>query len=219
VADANDVNDFRRRQCGAVSGVLGIAGESHVANKLNARQKILDTVADLFYREGIRAVGVDRVVAEAGIAKMTLYHYFPTKDHLVVGFLEESDERYWEWWDRVMALHPESPREQLQDLFDALVRRVTRSTYRGCPFINTSTEFPTPDHPARAVILRHKRELWRRLQHLATSAGSPDSDGLADQLVLLIDGAYASAQTLGAEGPAARVAQAARGLLQRALGE
>jgi len=139
-----------------------------------ARVRILETAAELFYREGIRAVGIDTIIARSGVAKMSLYRNFASKDDLIVAFLRHRDEIYWQWWDHVMAAHPDDARRQISDLFASLTRRVTSPLYRGCPFINTSTEFPDPDHPARALCLANKQELRRRLKGLARRAGARD---------------------------------------------
>lgn len=178
-----------------------------------ARMRILETATDLFYREGIRAVGIDTIIARSGVAKMSLYRNFASKDDLVVAFLEYRNGIYWQWWDHVMAKHPDDARRQISDLFAALIRRVTSPAYRGCPFINTATEFPNPDHPARALCLANKRELRSRLTALASRAGARDPAMLADQLLLLMEGAYASAQNFRSGGPAPSLLDATEALL------
>lgn len=182
-----------------------------------ARMRILETATDLFYREGIRAVGIDAIIARSGVAKMSLYRNFASKDDLVVAFLEHRDGIYWQWWDHVMAAHPDDARRQIGDLFSSLTRRVTSPLYRGCPFINTATEFPDPDHPARAICLANKMELRRRLRELAKRAGARDPRMLADQLLLLMEGAYAAAQNFRSHGPATGLRYAAEALLAAQL--
>jgi AcrR family transcriptional regulator len=178
-----------------------------------ARQRILDAASALFYAQGIRAVGIESVVEAAGVAKMSLYRCFASKDALIVAFLEDRDQAYWRWWDEVTALHPGAPRRQLLALFEALGRRAVRPGYRGCPFVNTSSEFPDSGHPGRKVIERHTAELRTRLSNLAIALGAAAPGRLADQLILLIEGAYASSQTMGPAGPAAEVAAAAEVLI------
>jgi AcrR family transcriptional regulator len=179
----------------------------------SARERLLEVATELFYREGIRAIGIDTIIARSGVAKMSLYRNFPSKDDLVVAFLEYRDGIYWQWWDHVMAAHPDDAGRQIGDLFASLARRVSSPAYRGCPFINTSTEFPDPNHPARAICRANKRELRRRLQDLARRAGARDPASLADQLLLLMEGAYASAQNFPAHGPAPSLRAAAEALL------
>ena len=196
---------------------LAVAATPVAPVEKSARQRILDTAAELFYREGIRAVGIDMIIARSGVAKMSLYRNFASKDALVVAFLEHRDGIYWQWWDHVMTAHPGDPVRQIDDLFASLTRRVTSPHYRGCPFINTSTEFPDPDHPARALCVANKRELRRRLKELARRAGARDPQGLADQLLLLMEGAYASAQNFRERGPAPCLRGAAEALLAAQL--
>jgi len=178
-----------------------------------ARDRILQAVDDLFYREGVRAVGVDAVIARAGVNKMSLYRNFGSKDQLIAAFLEERNRQYWSWWDSVMQRYDGDARQKLHGLFEELQARVTRKGYRGCPFVNLAAELSDPGHPARTVITRHKQELRRRLRELGKAAGAKDPDALAGSLTLLVEGAYASSQTCGAGGPAASLARTARILI------
>jgi AcrR family transcriptional regulator len=179
----------------------------------SVRERILEVATDLFYREGIRAIGVDTIVARSGVAKMSLYRSFPSKDDLVAAFLTAADGRYWAWWDQVVGRHPGDPHAQLRALFEAVGRRTTSPDYRGCPFVNTATEFPDAAHPGRAVALANKRELRTRLRRLAEAIGARDPDLLADQLWLLLDGAYASGQMHGVSGPGMALPAAAEALI------
>ncbi len=188
--------------------------ESEATTTLSARDRILASALELFYRDGIRAVGIDAVIAHSGVAKMSLYRNFASKDELIVAFLEERRKWYWDWWDGVVAAHAGRPREQLRAIFQALGQRTTRDEYRGCPFINTSAEFPEKSHPARAVVRRHKDEMQARLRALTAALGARDPDGLADQLILVIDGAYATGQILGAARQASAITAAAEALIE-----
>jgi AcrR family transcriptional regulator len=179
----------------------------------SARERLLEAAENLFYRQGIRSVGVDEIVACADVAKMSLYRSFPSKDELVAAYLEGRDARYWGWWDDVAARYPDDAREQLRALFRGLARLATRADWRGCPFTNAATEFPEPAHPARKVAERNKHELRRRLLELARALKAKRPAQLADQLVLLFEGAYSSAQTFGPTGPAGAVAEAADALV------
>jgi AcrR family transcriptional regulator len=178
-----------------------------------ARERILRAVDDLFYREGVQAVGVDAVVARAGVNKMSLYRNFGSKDQLITAFLEDRDRQYWEWWDAVMQRHDGDPRRKLHGLFEELQARVTRKGYRGCPFVNLAAELSNTKHPARAVITRNKQELRRRLCELAKAAEMKDPEALSESLLLLMEGAYASSQTCGPAGPANSLARTARALI------
>ena len=182
-----------------------------------ARERIFEVAKDLFYRQGIRAVGVETIVAAAGATKMSLYRTFPSKDDLVVAYLKERDEIYWQWWDGVVARHPGSPRQQIVALFKSVAGKTTRPGYRGCPFTNAITEFPEADHPGRAVAAANKAKLRDRLRELAVAVGAREPDRLGDQLFLLMEGAYASGQAMGQSGPALNLAEAADALVAAQL--
>lgn len=178
-----------------------------------ARDRIFNVAKDLFYRRGIRAVGVETIVAEAGATKMSLYRSFASKEDLVVAYLKERDALYWQWWDEIMERHAGNARAQVRALFESVANRIARPSFRGCPFTNAATEFPEPDNPGREVAAENKRELRARLRGLAAAAGARDAARLGDQLFLLIEGAYASGQMMGADGPATSLADAADALV------
>jgi AcrR family transcriptional regulator len=176
------------------------------------RQRILETASEMFYREGVRAVGIDAIIARSGVAKMSLYRSFPSKNALVTAWLEERNAFFWQRWDKAEASCAD-PRAQLGAILDMVAATASHPRWRGCPFHNTGTEFPEPDHPARAVILANKRAVRERLRGLAAAAGAHDPDLLAQQLQLLIDGAYSIGQSLGPDGPARTVGGAGRALI------
>src|ERR1700691_739322 len=130
------------------------------------RDRLLDTAADLFYREGVRAVGVDVVVERTGVAKTSLYRHFPSKDDLVAAVLERDDQNYWAHWERIATTHTEDPSAEVTAHMQWIAQYIGRPEFRGCAFLNMATEFPSPDHPARRIALRHKSELRRRLAAL-----------------------------------------------------
>ena len=162
-----------------------------------AQQLLLRAAGELFYQEGIRAVGVDAVVERAGVNKMSLYRQFSSKDELVVAYLEQASERFFERFDRSIDQHPGDPIRQIAQYFEDLTGRASVEGYRGCPFVNVSAEFPDAHHPARQCVARNKTELMARLIALATAAGADDSAYLANALALLIEGIYAASQTYG----------------------
>ncbi len=182
-------------------------------DKKPARQRILEIASEMFYRDGIRAVGVDAIIARSGVAKMSLYRNFPSKDALVTAWLEDRNRAFWQRWEQAEASGAGDPRAQLGAILDLVAARVSHPRWRGCPFLNTATEFPEVDHPARGVILANKHTVYDRLHALAEAAGARDPDLLARQLQLLIDGAYAIGQSLGPDGPAKTVASAGRALI------
>lgn len=194
--------------------LLSAPGAGAVASP---RDRLLNTANDLFYRRGIHTVGIDEVIAAAGVAKMSLYRSFPSKDELIAAYLARRSGLYWDWWDRVVARHPGDPRRQLLALTASLRKRALRASYRGCPFTNAACEFPEPDHPARRIAEANKREMRRRFRALAKAAGARSPARLADQLTLLFEGAYASVLTFGHRGPARSVVDAAATMIDAQL--
>src|SRR5438105_7649967 len=160
---------------------------SEAQRKKPARQRILDAASEMFYRDGVRAVGIDAIIARSGVAKMSLYRNFPSKDALVTAWLEDRNAFFWRRWDQASASRAADPRGRLEAILDMVAATASHPKWRGCPFLNTGTEFPEPDHPARAVILANKRAVRDRLRELAAAAGARNPDLLAQQLQLLID--------------------------------
>lgn len=164
-----------------------------------ARERVLRTASRLFHREGIRAVGVDRIAAEAEVGKMTLYRHFATKDDLVVAVLEGRDGPARAALEAAMEHAGDDPVARLLAPFAMLEPWFASPGFRGCPFMNASLELrePThPPHPARAVARRHKAATRDAFARAAADAGHRDAEAqaLADQLALLFDGAIVQAQ-------------------------
>jgi AcrR family transcriptional regulator len=157
---------------------------------VSARERILATASELFYREGIRAIGVDTVVEQSGVSKTSLYRLFGSKDDLIAAFAAEKDRSFWAWWDRTEALHADDPRALLEALLSGIVKRIGSPAYRGCPFLNLVTEFPDENHPGRVIARNNKDEMRARLVTLAARLGASDPDRAASQIALLINGAY-----------------------------
>ena len=170
-------------------------GEAH-GNSAEVRERILRTASTLFYHRGVRTVGVDLIIAEAGVAKTSLYRHFRTKNDLIAAFLEREDEDFWNCWNSVTELHKTNPIAELEAHLDWIGERVGRPNYRGCPQLNVAAEFPDSDHPARRVASAHKHELRGRLKGIAERLRVKRPDELAGQLSLLINGAFVSSQAL-----------------------
>lgn len=182
------------------------------------REHVLDVAHQLFYWQGIRATGVDRVAAEAGIAPTALYRLFPSKDALVTAYVERAVQRYREWFDGLIVNDGRSAAERVVALFDALGEQVRPEICRGCPFLMALTELPDEQLDAHRVSVRLKdwvRARFKRLakEHVAEQGAASDSALLADHLTLIFEGVYASVQALGAHGPARRASRLAAGLL------
>lgn len=183
----------------------------------SVRDRILNTARDLFYRHGIHAVGVDTVVAESAVAKTSLYRWFPSKDALIVAVLQKEAEDRWSGWDYTAARSGTEPRERLRAQLAGIVKFVTGPKYRGCPFMNVTAEFADPLHPARAVAKEMMEELRRRVRALVDPLNAREPHALTEQIVMLIDGAFSSAQVFGKEGPHLHLVAAADALVDAQL--
>jgi len=179
------------------------------------RAHVLGTASALFYRQGIRAVGMDQIVREAGVGNATVYRQFRTKDELATAFVRQCADN---WFERMRAVADatDAPRDKLAAIFDLTARDIAGSDYRGCPMLNTHTEFPDPGHPAHAVSVLHKNEVRNWLRELADAAGASDPATLADDLLIILNGVLATASVLGPTGPASRGAELARQLIDAA---
>ena len=155
----------------------------------SARERILATADELFYRDGIHATGVDTVVERSGVSKTSLYRVFRSKDELVAAFAMERDRSFWAWWNRLEEQHAEDPRALLEAVLSTIANLIGRSTYRGCPFLNLITEIPDPNHPGRIVAQANKQQMRSRLTTIVASLGASDPDRVASQIALLINGA------------------------------
>jgi len=168
------------------------------------RERIVAAARDLFYRQGIRAVGVDAVAEAAGTNKMTLYRHFSSKDELVAECLREFAKEAEAGWDALARTHPGKPREQLRAWLRRMAEHVSSSVERGCALANAAIELPEKDHPARLVIETFKKAQRERLVRLCRDADLTQPELLADELFLLLEGARVCCQSIGPEGPGAR---------------
>ena len=184
-----------------------------------AQEQLLDAAQELFYRDGIRAIGVDAVVERAGVNKMSLYRRFASKDELVVAYLDRMDEGFRQRFEASVAKHPDDPARQMIQALEDLVKRASAPDYRGCPFVNIACEFGDPAHPARQSVERNKKYLMSRLVELSTAAGADNPTELAESIALLVDGIYATSQTYGpGAGPLLAAPRIARTLIDAACG-
>jgi AcrR family transcriptional regulator len=166
-------------------------------------QIILDTAARLFYARGIRAVGMDELVRETGLSKMSVYRVFPTKDDLVGAYLRRTSQLVLAMIDAAVAVHPDDPQAALRAMFDLVEADTGRADFRGAAFQNASVEFHEYDHPARVATRQHEQAVYARLLALTNRLQPDQGDQLAAWLHLLITGMYGDAAILGAAGPAA----------------
>jgi AcrR family transcriptional regulator len=169
----------------------------------SARERILDTAFRLFYARGIRAVGVDLIIAESGVAKATFYKHFPAKDELVIAYLDRVDGIWTAQLKEAAAAAGPAPAAQLVGMFDALSTACRRDGYRGCAFINAAAE-AAPGTPVHDRTVAHKQTVLAWVRDLATQAGAVNPGSLARSLTLLLDGGLADgALAADPEAPAA----------------
>jgi len=180
--------------------------------ELDTAARVLATASRLFYAHGVRAVGVEWIVAESGVAKTSLYRHFRTKDDLIAAFLEREDREFLRQWDAVVDAVAGDPMRELMALLDWIGQRVSRDGYRGCPQINVAAEFSDPDHPARRIRARHKTMMFGRLEALVSRIGANRADDVAYQIALLIDGAFTSDGRLSRVGASRILQSGARAL-------
>jgi len=159
------------------------------------RRNVLDVATRLFYQQGIRAVGMDTVVKECGVGNATVYRQFPTKDALATAYVQGRADA---WFERMReaADGQHDPREKLLAVFGVLAADCAGPTYRGCPMLNTSTEFPLGQHPAHMAAVGHKQQVRDWFSSLAADAGADSPDQLAEELLIVLNGAYATAAVL-----------------------
>lgn len=187
------------------------------------RDDLIDTALRLFYKGGFTATGIDRILAEAGVAKMTLYKHFPSKDDLILAVLERRDEQFRAWLAAEMAKAGPDPRAQLLATFDALESWFKGEAFKplgfnGCAFINAAGEFGDPAHPAHQVAAAHKQRIVAHMESLCRDAGAEDPLNLAEQLALLKEGAIATAHVRCLPEAARTAKVIAAGLIEAACG-
>jgi AcrR family transcriptional regulator len=182
-------------------------------DKIPPRERILAAARDLFYRHGIRAVGVEAIAEAAGTNKMTLYRHFASKDELVAEYLRQCADREALSWDRLRAEHPGDPLAQLRAWLKDRSGHIVNRDERGCPLVNAAVELPEKDHPARRVIEECKVAARARVIALCRAAGLNEPELLADELNLMLEGARVTAQSMGIDGLRARLERMSEALI------
>ncbi|TYC63213.1 TetR family transcriptional regulator [Rhodobacterales bacterium] len=182
------------------------------------RDELVRKAFAIFYRDGFHATGMDRLVAETGISKTTMFKHFRTKDELILAVLRYRDETFRNWFFRRLDAYGETPKEKLLAIFDVLREWFDEPAFRGCMFIKASAEFQEPSHPAYTQSAEHKRLLHQAFCRLAADAGAIDPDMLARQLLILKEGAIVAAHMGFDADPAGASKQAAKALVDAATG-
>jgi AcrR family transcriptional regulator len=177
---------------------------------VNARERILETATKLFYRDGIHRVGIDYVIAESGVAKMSLYRHFGSKEELVLAFLDRINTEWFSWLKKRVSSARAAQRPLV--VFDALGEWFKTPTFRGCPFVSSAAEFRDPADPVHQAAWQFKKGLRDYFQLLLREAGRSDHVALADAFLLLADGAMVRAAMEG-KPDSAKVARRAAAVL------
>jgi len=188
---------------------------------LSPRERLVETALRLFYTQGFHATGIDKVLAEAGVAKMTLYKHFRSKDELILAAIERRDQQFRAWLTAAMDQPGREPQEQLLAMFDALDdwfkgRAMEALGFHGCAFIKAAGEFDDPHHPVHRAAAEHKRLIVGHLVDLARAAGAARPEELAEQLAMLKEGAIVTAQVRGQSDAAQRAKEIARVMIAAA---
>lgn len=162
---------------------------ARTSSRSSARDRILNAASKLFYREGVQNVGIDRIIAESGVAKMSLYNHFKSKDALIAAWLQEWDVAWRTWFQTTVERLATEPCDRILAVFDALHEWFDQPDFRGCAFINSTVELADPDHPGYQVCLEHQQAIHNYLFGLVKAANLTHPETLTQQLVILAEGA------------------------------
>lgn len=182
------------------------------------RARLIHVAIELYYSHGFQAVGLDQIIASAGVTKTTFYKHFECKDDLVVAAIQQRDE--WEtkaWMSAVQKIAGDAPRDQLLAFFDVLDIWFNSPEFHGCQFINAAAEFPNPHDPVHAIAAEHKRKNREYFRDLAASAGAADPESFADQYTALVEGTLILRQVHGRDDAARVIKPAVLSLIGDAL--
>ncbi len=178
------------------------------------RDRIFQTACELFYKHGIRAVGVDAIACEAGTNKMSFYRSFASKDELVTEYLRDRQREFWDWWNQTIAPHAGNPRRQIEALFESHLALVEDSDCRGCALGNAAVEMSDDSDALSRLVRDYKSRVRDELRKMARAMGARDADALGDSLMLLMDGSYFTRLVFpGDSGPVSSLMGAVRCLI------
>lgn len=192
---------------------MGFGFGEGCGHKKKAAEKVSDAARELFYKHGIRAVGVDEIVNQAGVTKPSLYRSYASKDELIASCLRQQWEEGQARWDEALAKAPGNPRAQLSYLLTSFATDAEAENFRGCPVSNAVVEFPDPKHPVHRLAIDMKQECRCRFRSLVGQLDVADPEGLADGLLMLLEGFSTATQLFGGAGPAASFVKAAEALI------
>jgi AcrR family transcriptional regulator len=184
--------------------------------KSDARQRIVETAERLFYAEGVRAVGIDRIIAESDVAKMTLYNHFASKDDLILAVLKFREEKVTGMFEKSIERHVKKGKDRLEAFFAALKDWFESSGFRGCAFINAAVELADARHPASHFSAEHKERFREMLKEIITQTSGAKAASVAPAIALLVEGAIVTAVMEQASDSADVAKEAALTLVSRA---
>ena len=165
---------------------------------MNTRERLVDAALGRFYRDGFRNVGIDQVLGDVGISKTAFYKHFESKDDLMLAVLEKQNLWLQELLREVTSQRPAgSPADLLHRLFDVGDQIIASDDYQGCMFVNVAMEFPLAHEPAHCAAAAHKRAIEAIVTELAAQAGADVPEKLAQELCLIMEGAYVTRQVTG----------------------
>jgi AcrR family transcriptional regulator len=183
---------------------------------LTKRDQLLETAWRLFNRDGYHATGIDRILASAGVAKMTLYKHFRSKEDLILAVLEKRSDQFRESFSRFLQSKRGTPEQRLLGVFDWLINWIKSKEFHGCFFQKAMAEYQSIHDPIHQAALAHKAAFHAEISRLVKEAGLARPKNLADQLSLIVEGAIVSSHGLGSPGPAVHAREAARSLIKNA---
>lgn len=157
--------------------------------RVPVRDRILATASELFYQEGVQNVGIDRIIAESGVAKMSLYNHFKSKDALIAAWLQQQDDDWRANFRAQVEAKASDPGDRPLAVFDVLKDWFEQPNFRGCAFLNSTVELVNPEHPACQVAIAHQQATYDLIYELVQAANLPAAEALTHQLILLMQGA------------------------------
>lgn len=181
------------------------------------RDQLVQTAVDLFYSNGYHATGIEKILTTAGVSKPTLYRHFDSKNELIVAALQKWDDDSRTWLEEEVDKRASTPRERLLAVFDAYHDWFREEGFQGCMFMNAIVEYPEQDNPIHLAALEHKRFVTAYMRDLLHDGGTADADELADQLMILLEGAIVTAHANGNSDAGPRARTMAEKILDGAL--
>ena len=181
------------------------------------REQIVDVALNLFYQGGFNATGVDKIAAESGVTKKTIYAHFKSKDELILATLRKRDELFRNNFMRSVERLGKNPRERLDALFDAADEWFNSKNFSGCMFINASAEFSALDDPCHLICAEHKRLMFEYVRELSARAGAKRPEELSEEINYLMEGAIIHAHVCGDKKAGMKAKEMAQLFIERAL--